>query len=141
MAYDPSAVAGRTFEVSASSPISYVDVPGIEALNYAGAQRGEINTTTISDEDEQSIPGRRANGTLSFNLFLDPDWVSHITLLANFNDNGHPLMYFRDNMANTGLKIRTFRGYVQQWNEQGDRDGANMVAVVIKISGAITDTP
>jgi len=141
MAFDPSAVAGRTLEFSATSPISYGDIPGIDALNYAGQQRTDINVTSISDEDEQFVQGRRANGTLGFNLFYDPDFASHAALLANFNDNAQPLGYFRDTMANTGAKVRTFRAYVQQWNETADRDGANMVAVVLKISGAITDTP
>lgn len=142
MAYDPSAVAGRTLEISVLSPPSYVDIPGVEALQYSGGAKGRINVTSISDEDEESVPGRRGSATLAFNLFLDPSWASHASLLASYNDNAGTLSLFRDTMDNTGGKVRTFTGYVEQWDETGDRDGANQVSVVVRVSrGGFTDTP
>lgn len=141
MPYDPSAVAGRTLEISASSPISYADIPGIESLQYSGGAKNRINVTSISDEAEKSVPGRRGSATLAFNLFYDPSWPSHQSLLASYNDNGGTLSAFRDTMDDTGGKIRTFTGYVEQWDENADRDGANQVAVVIRVDGEFTDAP
>lgn len=141
MPYSPSAVAGRVLSVSASSPISYAAVPGIEALQYSGGAKNRINVTTISDEAEKSVPGRRGSATLAFNLFYDPAWATHQSLLANFNLGDGTQLAFQDVMDDAGDKTRTFTGYVEQWDETADRDGANMVSVVIRVDGDFTDTP
>ncbi len=141
MPYAPSAVAGRVLSVSASSPISYAEVPGVEALQYSGGAKNRINVTSIADEAEKSVPGRRGSATLAFNLFLDPAWATHAQLLANYLDGGGTQLAFRDVMDDSGDKTRTFVGYVEQWDETADRDGANMVSVVIRVDGDFTDTP
>lgn len=141
MAYAPSAVAGRVLSVSAASPISYAEVPGVEGMQYSGGAKNRINVTTIADEAEKSIPGRRGSAQLAFNLFLDPAWATHASLLTNYLDGGGTLLAFQDVMDDAGDKTRTFTGYVEQWDEQADRDGANMVAVVVRVDGDFTDTP
>lgn len=141
MPYAPSAVAGRTLEVSATSPQSFSDVPGIESLQYSGGAKNRINVTSISDEAEKSVPGRRGSATLAGNLFYDPAWPSHQALLANYLAGDGTLLAFRDTMDDAGSKVRTFTGYVEQFDENADRDGANMVSVVIRVDGDFTDTP
>lgn len=142
MSYVASAVAGRILAYSASnSPFSYSTIKGVSGLAYGNATKQDINVTAMSDEDEVFIAGRRQSAEISFNLYVDYDEAAHAALLANFDANGQTLMYFRDTLDAIGAAAKTFAAYVKQWQDSADVDGANMAAVVLKVSGGVVTTP
>lgn len=141
MPYQASAVAGRQLKMSGSSPPSYTLIPGVTNLQYTNRTRNEINVTSISDEDEQFVPGRRSAASVTFNLFVDYANAQHVALLANFNANGTEQLYFQDVFDDTGDTELAWIGYVTQWADSAEADGANSVAVTIKVTGTVNYTP
>ena len=141
MPYQASAVAGRQLKMTGSSPPSYTLIPGLTNLQYTNRVRNEINTTAISDEDEQFVPGRRAAASVTFSLFVDYANAQHVALLANYNNNGADLLYFQDVFDDSGDTELAWIGYVTRWEDAADVDGANMVNVSIKVTGTVNYTP
>jgi|GEM_PF-2391020 len=142
MPYSASAVAGRILAYSVSnSPFSYITIRGASSLSYGNAQKNDINVTAISDEDEVFIAGRRQAAEITFSVYVDYDEPAHVALLGNFDANAQTLMYFRDTLDATGAAAKTFAAYVKQWQDSADVDGANMAAVVLKVSGGVVTTP
>ena len=140
MAFNPSSAAGTLFKVSASSPVSFALVEGVQGLTISGAQKNDIEYTAISDLSKKFLPDLPDAGEAQFQLAWDPSNAEHAILYANFLANNTDI-YFQTTMDDAGGAVYTYQGYVKQWGISHQKSAFNAVDVAIKINGGMNLVP
>lgn len=133
------AVAGTVLQITITSTLT--TVPSVTNLAFSGGERGDINVTAISDEDEVFIGGRRAAQELTFDIYEDPSNAVHQAILANYAAASATAVVWNLIDGDTGAATHAFSGYVKTYARKRDVDGAGMANVAVKLTTAITTTP
>ncbi len=140
MAYTAFAVAGTLLQMSATSPVSYTTIRGVEGFQGPTASKPDIDVTAIDDTAAQFLAGIPDYGNVTFDLFWDPAESNHQTLKAAFDEVGSRT-YFQIVASDSGAAVGLFVGEVKGWEHDFSKGAAAKVRVTVKLSGAITWTP
>lgn len=136
-----------TFAAVAGSVLSYpvsatpTAVPGVGTISTSGGEKTDIRVTSISDEDEQFIGGRRSAIEMSFPMYWDPTDTAQAAMLADYQAASHTARAMTLVEADAGAASNAFSGYIKTMVPTFDVDGAHMYNVVIKLTTKITVTP
>lgn len=134
-----SAVAGTLFKYTVSAALT--TIPGVGSASYSGGDRTDIPVTSISDEDEVMIGGRRSAKELSFPMYYDPADAGHVAMLAAYNAATSVAVPCSFVDGDAGACTDTFSAYVKSMSKKYDVDGAIMYDVTLKLTTIITTTP
>jgi len=137
MAYAPAAVAGTLLKIWRGSPSSFATIRGVEGFQGPTGTKPTIDVTAIDDSAKQFVADLPDYGSVTFDLFWDPDEVTHSDLFAAFgitnsSDN------FRIEPSDDSGKFLLFTGEVVGWEWDFSRAQAQRARVSIKLSGAAT---
>lgn len=133
MPFNPSSAAGTILALSASSPVSYVLIPGVQGIQHSGATKNDIEHTAISDTSKQFLADLPDLGELQFDLAWDPSNAEHAALYSNFLSGA--TMYLRRTMDDAGAAITEYVGYVKQFDTSNQKGAFNSASVAFKITG------
>jgi hypothetical protein len=140
MPYTAFAAAGTKLQFSASSPITYLDIEGVEGFSGPTGSKEIIDVTAISDIAAKQITGMPKFGQVSFTLFWDPADTTHAALFTAYKTaNSHN--YFNILCSDTGTASIAFDGSVSTWEWSFAKGAAVTVKVAIEVSGQPTLTP
>ena len=134
-----AAVAGSLFKYPVSS--TPTTIPGVGGISFSGGDKTDINVTSISDETEVFIPGRRAAKEMSFPMYWDPTDAGQQAMLDDYESGSYTARAMSIVMADAGADTLTFSGYIKNMLPGLDVDGAHMYTVTIKLTTEITETP
>lgn len=134
-----SAVAGSLFKYTVSA--SLTTIPGVGGISFSGGDKTDIEVTSISDEDQVFIGGRRNALEMSFPMYWDPTDAGQLAMLTAYNAALSTPVAMSITEADAGACTHTFSGYVKAMTPSYDINGAHMFNVQIKLTTAITTTP
>lgn len=135
MAFNPSSAAGTILAYSASSPVSYTTLDGVQGITHSGAQKNDIEYTAISDSSKKFLPDLPDLGELQFELAWDPSNAGHAALYANFLLNDGTLLYLRRTMDDAGAAVTEYVGYIKQFDTSNQKGAFNSATVAFKVTG------
>lgn len=119
------------------SPETFETVRGVQDLSGPDTTRTEIDTTDITDTDQTFVLGLRTNGQVSFSMNYVPSDTVHAGLATDYSDG--TLRNFKLTFVDT-TEVE-FAAYVQGFSYSVSKDSTLMRDVVLRISGAVTETP
>ncbi len=140
MAYSAFSVAGTLLQMSASSPVSYTTIRGVEGFQGPTASKPDIDVTAIDDTAAQFLSGIPDYGNITFDLFWDPADSNHQALKTAFDTVGSRT-YFNIVASDDGAAVGDCYGEVKGWEHDFSKGAAAKVKVTVKLSGKLTWTP
>ena len=136
MAFNPSSAAGTQLLYSATSPVSYVLLEGVQGIAHSGAQKNNIEYTAISDTAKKYLADIPDYGELTFELAYDPSNAGHAALYANFGAVDGSQIYLKKLMDDVGAAYTEYIGFVSQFNTSSQKGAFNSASVSFKVTGA-----
>ena len=122
-----------------ASPEVFTDIPEIREFTGPGGSASVIDVSDLDSTFREKILGLPDEGQLSFTVHYIADNAVHVNLRAD--RAARTLRNFRITWTDASpAKIWTFAGYVTEFSVSGGVDDVVLAAVVIEITGAITET-
>lgn len=114
-----------------------INIDGVESVSGPTGEKTEVDTTSLADTANTSVPGKPDYGSVTLAVFDNPSDAGNAYLLTNFQaanttTNFQIVLPF----SGTGNTIN-FNGYARTWGMDLQKDAAGRLNVEIRVTGAM----